>query len=77
MKIDDALWKGLIEDLSDDFLKFFFPDSEEIFDFTRKISFLDKELIGSIGISGVTSAQDGQIAAAGAAKLAEIIASIA
>lgn len=39
--------------------------------------FLDKELIGSIGISGVTSAQDGQIAAAGAAKLAEIIASIA
>ena len=44
MKRDDALWKGLIEDLSDDFLKFFFPNAEEIFDFSRKISFLDKEL---------------------------------
>ena len=44
MKRDDALWKGLIEDLSDDFLKFFFPNAEEIFDFNRKISFLDKEL---------------------------------
>lgn len=44
MKRDDALWKGLIEDLADDFLKFFFPNAEEIFDFNRKISFLDKEL---------------------------------
>jgi hypothetical protein len=44
MKRDDALWKGLIEDLADDFLTFFFPNAEEIFDFTRKISFLDKEL---------------------------------
>ena len=30
------------------------------------------ELIGSIGISGVTSAQDGQIALAGVAKLASL-----
>ena len=44
MKRDDALWKGLIEDLADDFLKFFFPNAEEIFDLNRKISFLDKEL---------------------------------
>lgn len=44
MKRDDALWKGLIEDLADDFLKFFFPDAEEVFDLNRKISFLDKEL---------------------------------
>ena len=44
MKRDDALWKGLIEDLIDDFLKFFFPNAEEIFDLNRKISFLDKEL---------------------------------
>ena len=44
MKRDDALWKGLIEDLADDFLKFFFSNAEEIFDFNRKISFLDKEL---------------------------------
>ena len=44
MKRDDALWKGLIEDLADDFLKFFFPNAEEVFDLNRKISFLDKEL---------------------------------
>jgi hypothetical protein len=44
MKRDDALWKGLIEDLADDFLKFYFPNAEEIFDLNRKISFLDKEL---------------------------------
>jgi hypothetical protein len=36
--------EGLIEDLADDFLKFFFPNAEEVFDFNRKISFLDKEL---------------------------------
>jgi hypothetical protein len=44
MKRDDALWKGLIEDLADDFLKFFFPNVEEILDLNRKITFLDKEL---------------------------------
>jgi hypothetical protein len=44
MKRDDALWKGLIEDLADDFLKFFFQNAEETFDLNRKISFLDKEL---------------------------------
>jgi hypothetical protein len=44
MKRDDALWKGLIEDLADDFLKFFFPNVEETLDLSRKISFLDKEL---------------------------------
>ena len=44
MKRDDALWKGLIEDLAEDFLKFFFPNAEEILDLNRKITFLDKEL---------------------------------
>jgi hypothetical protein len=44
MKRDDALWKGLIEDLVDDFLRFYFPDADEILNFERKISFLDKEL---------------------------------
>jgi hypothetical protein len=44
MKRDDALWKGLIEDLADDFLKFFFSNAEEILDLNRKITFLDKEL---------------------------------
>lgn len=44
MKRDDALWKALIEDLAEDFLKFFFPNVEEILDLNRKIIFLDKEL---------------------------------
>ncbi len=44
MKRDDALWKGLIEDLADDFLKFFYPNAEKILDLNRKITFLDKEL---------------------------------
>ncbi len=44
MKRDDALWKGLIEDLFDDFLRFYFPESVDLFDFNRKFVFLDKEL---------------------------------
>ena len=44
MKRDDALWKGIIEDLFDDFLKFYFPDSIDLLDFNRKFVFLDKEL---------------------------------
>jgi hypothetical protein len=44
MKRDDALWKGIIEDLFDDFLKFYFPESIDLFDFNRKFVFLDKEL---------------------------------
>ncbi|MEY4541677.1 MAG: hypothetical protein RLZZ306_3434, partial [Bacteroidota bacterium] len=44
MKRDDALWKGIIEDLFDDFLKFYFPESIDLFDFNQKFVFLDKEL---------------------------------
>ena len=44
MKRDDALWKGILEDLFDDFLKFYFPESVDLFDFNRKFIFLDKEL---------------------------------
>ena len=44
MKRDDALWKGILEDLFDDFLKFYFPESVDLFDFNRKFVFLDKEL---------------------------------
>jgi hypothetical protein len=44
MKRDDALWKGILEDLFDDFLKFYFPESVDLFDFNRKFEFLDKEL---------------------------------
>ncbi len=33
---------------------------------------LDGKIIGAIGVSGVTSQQDGQIAAAGAAEFAKL-----
>jgi hypothetical protein len=42
--LEATVARGLIEDLADDFLKFFFTNAEEILDFNRKISFLDKEL---------------------------------
>lgn len=41
---DDQLWKGILEDLFDDFLRFMHPDADAIFDFNRGIEFLDKEL---------------------------------
>lgn len=41
---DDQLWKGILEDLFDDFLRFMHPDADAIFDFSREIEFLDKEL---------------------------------
>ncbi|PWK23318.1 putative YhgA-like transposase [Arcicella aurantiaca] len=44
MKRDDALWKGILEDLFDDFLRFFFNNADEIFDMNRPFEFLDKEL---------------------------------
>lgn len=44
MKRDDSLWKAILEDVFDDFLKFFIPEAEAIFDFNRPFEFLDKEL---------------------------------
>jgi hypothetical protein len=44
MKRDDSLWKGILEDVFDDFLRFFYHNADEIFDFRRKPVFLDKEL---------------------------------
>jgi hypothetical protein len=44
MKRDDALWKGILEDLCDDFLRFYFPESIDLIDFKKKFIFLDKEL---------------------------------
>lgn len=40
----DILWKGIIEDLFEEFLLYFYPDSKEIFDFSKGFEFLDKEL---------------------------------
>jgi predicted transposase YdaD len=44
MKRDDSLWKAILEDVFDDFLRFFFENAEELFDFSRPFEFLDKEL---------------------------------
>ncbi len=43
MKRDDALWKGILEDLADDFMRFFIEDADIRFDLTH-FEFLDKEL---------------------------------
>jgi len=40
----DILWKGLLELVFDDFLRFFYPKAEEIFDLEKGFVFLDKEL---------------------------------
>lgn len=42
-KRDDELWKGILEDVFDDFLRFFFPDADDHFDLKKKFIFLDKE----------------------------------
>ncbi len=44
MKRDDTLWKGILENIFDDFLRFFFEDADTIFDFEKGFQFLDKEL---------------------------------
>ncbi|GGH67762.1 hypothetical protein HNQ91_001589 [Filimonas zeae] len=40
----DILWKGIMEDLFADFLRFFFAHADSIFDIDRGFEFLDKEL---------------------------------
>ncbi len=40
----DILWKGIIEDLFSDFLRFFYADADDLFDMGRGFEFLDKEL---------------------------------
>lgn len=44
MKRNDNLWKSILEDVFEDFLKFFFPDADELFDYSRQFEYLDKEL---------------------------------
>jgi len=44
MKRDDTLWKGILENVFDDFLRFFFPDADKLFDMEKGFEFLDKEL---------------------------------
>jgi hypothetical protein len=40
----DLLWKGILEDFFPEFLQYFFSNADEIFDFTKGVQFLDKEL---------------------------------
>jgi hypothetical protein len=44
MKRNDILWKSMLEDIFDDFLRFFFVNAEELFDLERGFEYLDKEL---------------------------------
>lgn len=44
MKRDDTLWKSILEEIFDDFLFFFFPDADKLFDLTKGFEYLDKEL---------------------------------
>ena len=40
----DILWKGIFEDLFLNFLQFFYPNADELFDLSRGFEFMDKEL---------------------------------
>lgn len=44
MKRDDTLWKGILEDVFDDFLRFYYHNADKLFDMARGFDFLDKEL---------------------------------
>jgi len=44
MKRNDLLWKAALEDLFDDFLRFYYPNADELFDIGRGFEYLDKEL---------------------------------
>lgn len=44
MKRNDILWKALLEDLFDDFLRFFYPEADNLFDLEKGFEYLDKEL---------------------------------
>lgn len=44
MKRDDILWKVILEDVFDDFLRFFIPDVDRLLDLSRGVAYLDKEL---------------------------------
>ena len=40
----DILWKSLLEDIFPEFLRYFIPESDTLFDFSMGVTFLDKEL---------------------------------
>lgn len=44
-RMDDSLWKGLLEVIFDDVLRFLFPQAGEFIDLGKGFEYLDKELI--------------------------------
>lgn len=44
MNRDDTLWKGILENLCPDFLRFFFQDADKLLSIEKGFEFLDKEL---------------------------------
>lgn len=44
MKWNDMLWKSILEDIFDDFLRFFFANAEALFDLEKGFEYLDQEL---------------------------------
>ena len=40
----DILWKGVLQWVLDDLLRFVFPDADQVFDFQKRFIYLDKEL---------------------------------
>ncbi len=41
---NDILWKGMLEEVFDDLLRFVFPNADRTFDMKQGFEFLDKEL---------------------------------
>jgi len=40
----DILWKGVLQWVLDDLLRFVFPNADQVFDFQKRFAYLDKEL---------------------------------
>ncbi|RZF57876.1 RpnC/YadD family protein [Sphingobacterium corticibacterium] len=47
-KQNDELLKGAFEENFADFLRFLYPDADDIFDFSKSIQFMDKELLAIV-----------------------------
>lgn len=43
-KKDDLLWKGILEEVFDDFLRFMYEEADAVYDLNKEIAFLDKEI---------------------------------
>ena len=44
MGLPDQLWKGIIEEFTEEFIRFFFPDHVNLIQFQKGFDYLDKEL---------------------------------